>query len=48
VSGLIDWRPFRRLDVYAGVMVSYANGGLASGFLHTSNIAPTVGLRLTF
>jgi predicted porin len=48
VSGLIDWRPFKRLDVYAGVMFSKVTGGLASGFFHTSNVAPTAGLRLTF
>jgi predicted porin len=48
VSGLIDWRPFKRLDVYAGVIYSQVTGGLASGFFHTSNIAPSAGLRLTF
>jgi hypothetical protein len=48
VSGLIDWRPLKRLDVYAGVIYSQVTGGLASGFFHTSNVAPTAGLRLTF
>ena len=48
VSGLIDWRPLKRLDVYAGVMYSKASGGIASGYLYTDNIAPTVGLRLSF
>jgi predicted porin len=48
VSGLLDWRPLKRLDVYAGVMFSQVNGGLASGFFHTNNVAPTVGLRLSF
>ena len=48
VSGLIDWRPLKRLDVYAGVMYSQAAGGLASGYLYTNNIAPTAGLRLSF
>ncbi len=48
VSGLIDWRPLPRLDVYAGVLFSQVNGGLASGFFHTSNVAPTAGLRFTF
>jgi hypothetical protein len=47
-SALLDWRPLKRLDVYAGVMFSQAAGGLASGLFHTSNIAPTAGLRLTF
>jgi predicted porin len=48
VSGLLDWRPLKRLDVYGGVMFSQVTGGLASGFFHTTNVAPTVGLRLTF
>jgi predicted porin len=48
VSGLIDWRPFKRLDVYGGVLFSQVSGGLASGFFHTTNVAPTAGLRLTF
>jgi predicted porin len=48
ISGLIDWRPYKRLDVYAGVMFSEASGGIASGYLHSTNIAPTAGLRLTF
>jgi hypothetical protein len=48
VSGLIDWRPYKRLDVSAGVMFSEGSGGIASGYLHSTNIAPTAGLRLTF
>ncbi len=48
VSGLIDWRPYKRLDVYAGVMYSQVSGGIANGYLHSNNIAPTAGLRLTF
>ncbi len=48
VSGLIDWRPVKRLDVYAGVMYSEVTGGMASGFLHSNNVDPTVGLRLNF
>jgi predicted porin len=47
-SAMIDWKPLKRLDVYAGLMYSEVNGGLASGFLHSSNIDPTVGLRLQF
>ena len=46
--GLIDWRPYKRLDVYAGVLFSQVSGGLASGFFHTTNVAPTAGVRLTF
>jgi predicted porin len=48
VSGVLDWRPYKRLDVYAGVMFSEASGGIASGYIHSANIAPTAGLRLTF
>ena len=48
VSGLIDWRPYKRLDVYGGVMFSQVSGGMANGYLHSTNIAPTAGLRLTF
>jgi hypothetical protein len=48
VSALIDYRPFKRLDVYAGVMYSIASGGIASGYIHSSNIAPTAGLRFSF
>jgi predicted porin len=47
-SALLDWRPYKRLDVYAGVIFSQVEGGLASGFFHTANVAPTTGLRLTF
>ena len=47
-SAMLDWKPMKRLDIYAGLMYSEVNGGLASGFLNTSNIDPTVGLRLQF
>ena len=45
---LLDWRPLKRLDVYGAVKFSQLTGGLASGFFHTTSIAPTAGLRLTF
>jgi predicted porin len=48
VSAMIDYRLLKRLDIYGGVMYSRVNGGLASGYLHANNIAPTVGLRLQF
>ena len=48
LSGMIDWRPVKRLDVYAGVMYSKASGGIASGYLNTDNVATTAGLRLSF
>jgi predicted porin len=48
LSALIDYRPIRRLDLYAGVMYSIVAGGIASGYIHSANIAPTIGARLTF
>jgi predicted porin len=47
-SLLVDYRPFKRIDVYAGVAVSNTYGGLANGFQQTQNIDPTVGLRIKF
>jgi predicted porin len=47
-SVLVDWRPLKRVDVYAGVIFSQVTGGLASGFFHTTNVAPSAGVRLTF
>jgi predicted porin len=48
ISAMIDYRPLKRVDLYAGVMVSNVYGGLANGFLATQNIAPTAGLRIKF
>jgi hypothetical protein len=48
ISGLLDWKPYKRLDVYAGAMYSVASGGIASGYIHNSNFAPTAGLRFAF
>ncbi len=48
VSAMADWRPYKRLDVYGGVMFSEVTGGIANGYLHGTNLAPTAGLRLTF
>jgi predicted porin len=48
VSMMIDYRPLKRLDIYAGMMYSQVTGGLASGYLHTNNIDPTIGMRLEF
>ncbi|MBV8896732.1 MAG: hypothetical protein JO051_09485 [Acidobacteriaceae bacterium] len=47
-SALIDYRPVKRVDLYAGVMVSNVYGGFANGFQATQNIAPTAGLRVKF
>jgi len=47
-SGLIDWRPWKRVDVFAGLMYSTWNGGFSSGALNTWNIDPTAGIRISF
>ena len=48
ISFLIDYRPVKRMDLYAGVMISNIYGGLANGYAETQNIAPTAGLRVKF
>ncbi|HEY5207026.1 MAG TPA: porin [Roseiarcus sp.] len=47
-SFLVDYRPIPRVNLYAGLLVSTVYGGVASGFLHTENVAPTVGMRVRF
>ena len=48
ISFLIDYRPVKRMDVYAGVMVSNVYGGLANGYYATQTINPTAGIRVKF
>jgi hypothetical protein len=48
LSFLVDWRPVKRVDVYAGLMVSNVYGGLANGFLHSQNYDPAAGVRIRF
>jgi predicted porin len=48
ISGVIDWKFAPKWDLYAGIMFSQVNGGLAFGFLQRNNIDPTVGLRFRF
>jgi predicted porin len=48
ISFMFDYRPLKRVDLYAGLMVSNVYGGLANGYLATQNIAPTAGLRVKF
>ncbi len=47
-SALIDYRPVKRVDLYAGLMVSNVYGGLANGFPATQDISPTAGIRIKF
>ena len=37
LSFLLDWKPVKRVDIYAGVLVSNVYGGLANGFFSTSS-----------
>ena len=48
ISFLIDYRPVKRVDLYAGVMVSNVYGGLANGYQVTQTITPTAGIRIKF
>ena len=48
ISAAVDWRFAPKWDLYGGIMFTQVNGGLAFGFLQSSNIAPTVGLRFRF
>jgi predicted porin len=55
VSFVADWRFAKRFDVYAGMMWSQVQNGLASGFLSkkpgsdgTSNFSPSAGLKYSF
>jgi predicted porin len=43
-----DYRFTRHFDAYLGAMYSGAHDGVASGYLHTTNINPTVGVRYKF
>ncbi|HSZ08850.1 MAG TPA: porin [Steroidobacteraceae bacterium] len=43
-----DYRFNRHFDAYAGAMYSGVHDGVASGYLHTTNINPTVGVRYKF
>jgi len=43
-----DYRFNVHFDVYAGAMYSGVHNGLAAGYLNTTNINPTVGVRYKF
>ena len=48
LSALVTYRPVKRVDIYAGVMLSNVYGGLASGYQQVQTINPTGGLRIKF
>ena len=45
---VLDYKLSKRFDVYAGSMYSGVQGGLANGYLNTTNVATTAGLRFRF
>jgi predicted porin len=48
ISAMISYRSVKRVDLYAGVMISNVYGGLANGYQVTQNVAPIAGLRVKF
>jgi len=48
ISGMLDWRPVKRVDIYGGVMFSKVEGGMASGYIHDTNTSVTGGVRVNF
>jgi len=48
VSFLADYRFNKHVDVYGGAMYSAIRGGPANGFLYTSTVDPTIGVRCVF
>jgi predicted porin len=47
-SAMVDYRPLKRVDLYAGVFYQRVSGGIATGYLVPDNFAPTVGVRVKF
>jgi predicted porin len=43
-----DYRFNVHFDAYIGAMYSGVHGGLASGYLYTTNLNPTLGVRFKF
>lgn len=48
ISFTADYRLSKRFDVYFGIQDSSVQDGLASGYLNTSTMDPTIGLRFQF
>ena len=42
------YRLTKRFDAYGGAMYSGVKNGLANGYINTSNIDPTIGVRYSF
>ncbi len=43
-----DYYMTKRFDVYAGIMYTGVKNGLANGYLHTTDMNPTIGVRYKF
>jgi predicted porin len=48
LSGLLLYQPFKRVDLYAGMMISNVYGGRAFGHFKAQNIDPGAGIRVRF
>jgi predicted porin len=48
LSVSLDYHFTKRFDSYAGAMWSSVSNGLANGYLNTTMIDPTIGVRFTF
>jgi predicted porin len=48
LSFMVDYRPVKRVDLYAGVELSNVYAGLANGYQKVQDIAPTAGVRIKF
>jgi hypothetical protein len=47
-SLLLDYRLNKRFDVYLGTFLSSVQDGLANGYLNTSTLTTTTGVRFKF
>ena len=43
-----DYQLSKRFDTYAGIMYSGVQNGLANGYIHSTNMNPTIGVRYKF
>ena len=48
VSFMLDYRPWKRVDTYAGVTWSEVTGGIATGYIKNTDAAVTAGVRVSF
>ncbi len=48
VGGVAEYHFNPNFEIYGGMMASFVSGGMASGYLYTSSVDPTVGLRYVF